>query len=77
MLLAIDVGNSFIKFGIFDRAELVSRFSIPTVREYTADEIYELVKNNIQTEFAAIVISSVVTQLRDVLQQLSEKGKRS
>src|SRR3982751_464199 len=39
MLLTIDIGNSAIKFGVFDGESLVSKFSIPTDREYTADEI--------------------------------------
>jgi pantothenate kinase type III len=36
MLLAIDIGNSQIKFGAFDGAQLFDKFSIPTKRDYRA-----------------------------------------
>jgi type III pantothenate kinase len=39
MLLTIDIGNSAIKFGVFDGESLVSKLVIPTDREYTADDI--------------------------------------
>ena len=44
MLLTIDIGNSYVKFGIFDGAILVEKFSIPTVRTQTADEISAFVR---------------------------------
>lgn len=39
MLLAIDIGNSHTKFGIFESSTLIDKFSIPTVRDYTPDEL--------------------------------------
>lgn len=72
MILAIDIGNSFIKFGVFERETLISRFSVPTVREYDSQEIYELTKQNLQHDFSAIIISSVVTELLETFQQFSE-----
>ena len=39
MLLAIDIGNSSIKFGIFEAASLADKFLIPTKRDYTVDEL--------------------------------------
>ena len=39
MLLAIDIGNSSTKFGVFDSSSLLDRFSIPTERDYTVDEL--------------------------------------
>ena len=39
MLLAIDIGNSSIKFGFFDGKRLVSKFSIPTNRDYTSEQV--------------------------------------
>jgi type III pantothenate kinase len=72
MLLAIDIGNSLIKFGIFDRAKLVSRFFIPTVREYSPQKLYELTKENLENKISEIIISSVVTELHDSFQQFSK-----
>jgi len=39
MFLAVDIGNSAIKFGIFDVDTLLSKSSIPAKRDYTNDEI--------------------------------------
>ena len=40
MLLAIDIGNSLIKFGVFDGEELVDKFSIATRRDYGVEELH-------------------------------------
>lgn len=40
MLLAIDIGNSLIKFGVFDGEELIDKFSIVTRRDYSVDELH-------------------------------------
>lgn len=39
MLLAIDIGNSTVKFGVFDGAELKHKFSVATKRDYTVEEL--------------------------------------
>src|SRR6476619_4215385 len=39
VLLTIDIGNTAMKFGVFDGETLVSKFVIPTRRDYTAAEI--------------------------------------
>jgi type III pantothenate kinase len=39
MLLAIDIGNSTIKFAVYEGTELLHRFSIATKRDYTVDEL--------------------------------------
>lgn len=71
MLLAIDIGNSSIKFGIFDGAILVHKFNIATKLDYTADELifdrfHVLDDEFIQLKLAAVVIASVVPVLNDV-----------
>lgn len=40
MLLAIDMGNTQTALGLFDGAELVRSWRMPTDRTYTADEIH-------------------------------------
>ncbi len=70
MLLAIDIGNSFTKFGIFEEFSFVNRTIIPTIRIQTADEI------NSQTLFysiGAIIISSVVPELNEAYREYAEK----
>ena len=44
MLLAIDVGNTNIVLGVFDRDELVRSWRLQTLRERTADELGLIVK---------------------------------
>jgi pantothenate kinase, type III len=71
MLLAIDIGNSSIKFGIFDGSELLHKFTIATKRDYTADELvfdrfHVLDDKFIQLRFAAVIVASVVPVLNDV-----------
>ena len=73
MLLAIDIGNSSIKFGVFDNEKLVSRFTIPTIRTLNSDEINSQISDKINHKISAIVISSVVTELREAFQNFGEK----
>ncbi len=73
MLLAVDIGNSSIKFGAFDKEKLVSRFTIPTVRTQNADEINSLIQDKFNQKISAIVVSSVVPELREAFQNLGEK----
>ncbi len=71
MLLAIDIGNSSIKFGIFDGANLVHKFNIATRIDYTADELvfdrfHVLNEKFIKLKFASVIVASVVPVLNDV-----------
>lgn len=68
MLLAIDIGNSSIKFGIFEGPSLIHKFNIATNPEYTAEELifdrfYVLNDEFIQLRFSAVSIVSVVPKL--------------
>ena len=44
MLLAIDVGNTNIVYGLFDGARLVHQFRVETSRGRTADEYAVVVR---------------------------------
>ena len=57
MFLAIDIGNSTVKFGVFDQSKLVNKFLIPTVRNQTCDEILSLVKADLPENISAVVVS--------------------
>jgi type III pantothenate kinase len=70
MLLAIDIGNSLIKFGVFDEDHLVDKFTIPTKRDYRPDEIHlERLK---PFEIDTVIVGSVVPELIKVVGKASE-----
>ena len=73
MFLAIDIGNSSTKLGVFDNENLVKRLVIPTIRSKSADEIYASLQDKLTFQFSAIIISSVVPELKNSIRQLSEK----
>lgn len=70
MLLAIDIGNTSTKFGFFENDTLIERINIPTNRHQTADEIYN---SSFNKPIRAVVVSSVVPELRNSYLELSEK----
>jgi type III pantothenate kinase len=69
MLLAIDIGNSSTKFGVFDHEKLISRFAIPTIRNQTSSEINDLTAENLNYAIDAAIVSSVVPELEDSLRK--------
>jgi len=67
MLLAVDIGNSSVKFGIFDGEHLLSKFSIPTKRDSTANELKQAIQSNLDLPITAAIICSVVPELNGPL----------
>lgn len=73
MLLAIDVGNTNITFGVFDGEELVCTFRMMTKQQKTSDEygvaILEMLSyNNVQAEnLEGVIITSVVPNVMHAL----------
>lgn len=70
MLLAIDIGNSKIKYGFFEADKLVDRFSIHTKRDYAASELeFDRLKKIgdrfVQASVDTVAIASVVPELRE------------
>lgn len=59
MLLAVDIGNSAIKFGLFDGETLTEKFSIKTKRNSSAGEIMLDVGDRLRDAERAIVCSVV------------------
>ena len=59
MLLAADIGNTAIKFGLFDGETLTEKFSIPTKRNTSAGEIKLDVGDRLGSVRSAIVCSVV------------------
>ena len=77
MLLAIDIGNTNIALGIFQRKKLLRQWKVKSDREKTCDEYKTLLMElfslgNIKaSEIKDIIISSVVPPLTPVFQGLS------
>lgn len=70
MLLAIDIGNTLTKFGVFENETLFKRIAFPTVRTQTADEIHA---QTLIESIDGIVISSVVPELKNSYREFAEK----
>jgi type III pantothenate kinase len=67
MLLAVDIGNSAIKFGIFDGDTLLSRSSIPAKRDYSNDDVLEAVGTSLDLPIENALVCSVVPEIDDVI----------
>jgi type III pantothenate kinase len=67
MLLAVDIGNSAIKFGIFDGDILLSKSSIPAKRDYTNYEILAAVDGSLDLPVDNSLVCSVVPELDDAV----------
>ena len=69
MILAVDIGNTNIEFGVFENNNLKCKFRIGTNREVTSDDIglklrQFLFINNIEiTEIDDVIIETVVPQV--------------
>jgi pantothenate kinase type III len=69
MLLAIDIGNTTIKLVVFDRENLIRKFTAPTVRHQTAPEIDSLVSANLPQTISSVIVSSVVPELKHSIEK--------
>ena len=63
MLLAVDIGNSRTKFGLFDGEQLISKLSIPTIRDMTAVGLTKAVADKLFQGISAAIVSSVVPEI--------------
>ncbi len=80
MLLAIDVGNTNIVYGLFEGASLVDQFRVETSRGRTADEYAVIVRQLLSmrdiapTEVKAAIIASVVPALTEPMLHLVRRA---
>jgi type III pantothenate kinase len=65
MLLAVDIGNSLTKFGLFDGLELISKFSVHTDNQ-TVESISDAVGDRLSFDISKIGICSVVPGVEPV-----------
>lgn len=79
MLLAVDIGNTNIVFGLFKEGQLQMHWRIRTERNRTTDEYWVLVQEFIRLNSAdpeiidALIVSCVVPPLVPVFEELSRK----
>ncbi|HEV3215656.1 MAG TPA: type III pantothenate kinase [Vicinamibacterales bacterium] len=79
MLLAIDVGNTNIVLGVFERAALIESWRLATLRERTSDEIGIWVSQLFEHRaldpgaIDGIVLSSVVPPLTGTIMTMSQR----
>jgi type III pantothenate kinase len=73
MLLAIDIGNTLTKFGIFDNEKIISKFSIPTNRTDSFENLYSQTSANLSNTITSVIISSVVPELHESYKNFSLK----
>jgi len=72
MLLAIDIGNTTILFGVYKKDELKGYWRIATDKGKTSDEYGEIISSIIRDkgDISAVIISCVVPQLAPVISQM-------
>lgn len=77
MLLAIDISNTNIKFGVYDGSTMLHHWVVSTARQRTTDE-YAMVLNDLARhaghelrDIDDIIMSSVVPPLTPVFQELA------
>jgi type III pantothenate kinase len=75
-LLAIDIGNTNVTFGVFDEEELMGTWSASTVATATSDELalqatgLLALGNERLEEVEAVAVASVVPRLTETVQQM-------
>lgn len=79
MLLAVNVGNTNIRLGVFNEKELIAHWKLATNREWTADEFgvffisfFNYANINIE-DVEAVIISSVVPPIMFSFEHAIEK----
>jgi type III pantothenate kinase len=63
MLLAVDIGNSRVKLGIFDGLTLTDKFSFPTETNASSACLATTIRESIPSEVSSAIIGSVVPEL--------------
>ena len=63
MLLAVDIGNTNIKFGVYDGETLVAKLSAPTIRDLSAAGLAKVIGSRVTHNISAAIVSSVVPEV--------------
>jgi type III pantothenate kinase len=62
MLLAVDIGNTSTKFGLFDGDKPASKFSVPTIRNASLDEFKRALNGRLPENIGSSILCSVVPE---------------
>jgi type III pantothenate kinase len=72
MLLTVDIGNTNTKFGVFDKANLIARRTIPTIRHNSPEQINQSLNGELNYKIESAIISSVVPELNKAFVEFCE-----
>lgn len=72
MLLAVDIGNSRTKFGVFDGESLISKLSIPTIADISSDALIKAVGDRLSQPITRAIVSSVVPEVNSAISRFIE-----
>ena len=72
MLLAIDIGNSTTKVGIFEGEDIADRITIDTQPVRTAEELFRSLEAELPENVTGVAISSVVKEANPVFRRFSQ-----
>lgn len=78
MILTIDIGNTNIKYGVFDKDNLLASFRVSSSRTRTADEYGSVLvnllldKNISKKDIEGIIVSSVIPPLNYTITHMCE-----
>jgi len=73
MLLAIDIGNSSAKFGVYDRAELLKTFNVPAALKTDASSLKNIIRSSLVEPIDAVAVSSVVPEFTRIISGVTEE----
>lgn len=84
MILCIDIGNTNIKYGVFEEEKLIATFRVTSKRNSTADEYGVIVKDLLESvnlkasDLEGVIMSSVIPQLNYTMEHMCEQylGKK-
>lgn len=74
MLLAVDIGNTNIKFGVYDNDSLTFKLAIPTIRNLSAVDIARVAYDRLPKHINAAIISSVVPEVDEAVSTFIQTG---
>lgn len=72
MFLAIDVGNSSLKFGVYEREKLLTHFKIPIADAQIPENLHRVAVQKLNFSISAAAVSSVVPELNLIVQTFCE-----
>ena len=76
MILAVDIGNTSTKFGLFEGDTLTSKFSIPTDRDATAGDVRTNVGDRLSSHVDSVIVCSVVPPIESAMRSALESMTR-